>query len=201
MDEQTLVRATEPFFTTKGVGKGTGLGLSMVKGMVEQSGGQFVIRSAKGEGTTVEIWLPATVRGHHVAPLRSDRQEAEDEDQEGRAVILAVDDDPLVLENVADMLEDLGYRVLTAVSGADALKILTGDEPVDLVVTDQIMPHMTGLQLIEEIRSLRPKMPSLLASGYAELSPNAQLEGRLTKPFQQKELASAVALALTYADM
>ncbi|MDB5530414.1 MAG: Histidine kinase [Devosia sp.] len=195
MDSRTLARAAEPFFTTKGVGKGTGLGLSMVKGMVEQSGGQLLIRSVEGSGTTVEIWLPIANRD----PTSMSAQRKDDVEEEGQrsAVILAVDDDPLVLENVADMLEDLGYRVLKAASGPEALKILAGDAQVDLVLTDHVMPIMTGLQLVDQMRDFRPRLPALLASGYADMSPSAPSTiARLTKPFRQAELARAVSTAL-----
>ena len=193
MDEATRRRALEPFFTTKGVGKGTGLGLSMVHGMIDQSGGKLVLKSKEGEGTTVELWLPvaATVLDH--MPDRAADIRALDK-REGPLVILAVDDDALVLLNTAAMLEDLGHTVLEAASGKDALQILRREPRIDLVITDQAMPHMTGSDLAAAIRAEKPDLPIVLATGYAELPPGAD-EGlpKLSKPFRQHQLADAIA--------
>ena len=191
MDEATLRRALEPFFTTKGVGKGTGLGLSMVHGMIQQSGGKFVLKSGKGEGTTAELWLPVAGGFDHVlneaaaGPLRG---------KEGPLRILAVDDDALVLLNTAAMLEDLGHTVLEATSGSSALEIIQRGDNIDLVITDQAMPHMTGSDLAAAIKKERPGLPIILATGYAELPPGAD-EGlpKLAKPFLQQQLADAIA--------
>ncbi|ACA16520.1 multi-sensor hybrid histidine kinase [Methylobacterium sp. 4-46] len=195
MDEATLARAREPFFTTKGVGKGTGLGLSMVHGLAEQSGGRLVLRSRPGEGTLAEIWLPAAPRpqrSERPAPARSLPRAAE------RALtVLVVDDDLLVLENTAAMLEDLGHRVIEARSGAEALGLLASAMPLDLVLTDQIMPAMTGLQLLEQVRAARPEIGAILASGFAEIpSGAAPAVTRLAKPFDQATLARTIEAAL-----
>jgi PAS domain S-box-containing protein len=191
MDAETLARATEPFFTTKGVGKGTGLGLSMVHGLVAQSGGQLTIESRKGEGASVELWLPVAA-GAHVAA----------QGELGRAAgasdlhplhILAVDDDSLVLMNTAALLEDLGHHVICASSGEAALEQLKHSPELDLVITDQAMPKMTGLQLRDAIRKQRPALPVIIATGYAEMPPIGKDEPlRLAKPFTQDELANAV---------
>ncbi|RUW63774.1 PAS domain-containing sensor histidine kinase [Mesorhizobium sp. M7A.F.Ca.US.008.03.1.1] len=189
MDEETLARATEPFFTTKGVGKGTGLGLSMVHGMMEQMGGRLVLMSRKGAGTTAEMWLP-------VAAATSDRAR-EQEALSPKAAeaaslrILAVDDDVLVLLNTAAMLEDLGHAVTEAHSAAAALDLLE-EQPFDLVITDHAMPKMTGLQLSDAIKNKWPKIPVIIATGYAEL-PGAREMNVLSKPFTEKELASSIA--------
>jgi CheY-like chemotaxis protein len=189
MDEETLARAAEPFFTTKGVGKGTGLGLAMVHGMAAQSGGQLRLRSRKGEGTTAELWLPVAGERVEAAPV----EEAAPAETP-RLRVLAVDDDELVLINTAYMLEDLGHEVIRASSGQAALDILKSDQPVDLMITDQAMPLMTGAQLAEAARTWRPDLPVLLATGYAELPPGKGEDlPRLSKPFQQKELAQAIA--------
>jgi PAS domain S-box-containing protein len=190
MDEQTLARAAEPFFTTKGIGKGTGLGLSMVHGFAEQSGGRLVLRSTKGQGTTAELWLPEAEAGS----LREDAPQTGPGLPALQALtVLVVDDDPLVLMNTAAMLEDLGHAVLEASSGEQALRVLRRADNIDLVITDQMMPGMTGAQLIEAIGSEDPALPVILASGYAEL-PEDQLAGiaRLNKPFEQAELAKAM---------
>jgi CheY-like chemotaxis protein/two-component sensor histidine kinase len=190
MDEATLARATEPFFTTKGPGKGTGLGLSMVHGLSEQSGGRFVLKSRKGEGTTAELWLPVAVQ-----PRAAEVQRPAAAAESPRAlVVVAVDDDDLVLTNTIAMLEDLGHTVLPASSGKEALDILRQADAVDLVLTDQAMPHMTGLQLAEAIGAAWPDLPVMLATGYAELERGAGAGlPQLSKPFSAAELAEALA--------
>jgi signal transduction histidine kinase/ActR/RegA family two-component response regulator len=192
MDEATLARATEPFFTTKGVGKGTGLGLSMVHGMVEQSGGRLVLKSRRGKGTTAELWLRAVEAD---AASRDGRTTTRGLGREQRPlVVLAVDDDSLVLMNTAAMLEDLGHTVFEAASGKQALDILRQEERVDLVITDQAMPHMTGTQLAEAIRAERPNLAIILATGYAELPPGTDARlPKLAKPFRQEDLSRAIA--------
>ena len=190
MDAATLARATEPFFTTKGVGKGTGLGLSMVHGLAEQLGGGLQLESAPGAGTIASLWIPMAA-GADVPTQRSPSAPA----LEATSLhILAVDDDALILVNTAAMLEDLGHEVTTAYSGHEALSALARMNRVDLVVTDQAMPGMTGTELIAAIRWERPDLPILLATGYAEL-PNGEGTGipRLNKPFLQAHLDQAIA--------
>jgi PAS domain S-box-containing protein len=196
MDEQTLARAAEPFFTTKGVGKGTGLGLSMVHGFAEQSGGRLLLTSTKGQGTTAELCLP-------VAEVSSAARENAEPEPARLATtpkllrVLVVDDDALVLMNTSAMLEDLGHEVMEATSGEQALRILHRSERIDLVITDQMMPGMTGLQLIEEITSAHSEIPVILASGYSDL-PDVERAGllRLSKPFKQADLARALVMSL-----
>jgi PAS domain S-box-containing protein len=194
MDEAIRLRALDPFFTTKGVGKGTGLGLSMVHGLAEQSGGRLVLKSKQGEGTTVEIWLPAASKPPASATLAA-TEAATGSDRP--LTILAVDDDYLVLTNMVAMLEDLGHKVFEANSGRQALTILRQPVAIDLVITDQAMPRMTGLQLISEIKSEWPDLPIVLATGYAELPPEGAGFPRLAKPFMQHDLAAAVKSATT----
>jgi CheY-like chemotaxis protein len=192
MDEKTLERASEPFFTTKGVGKGTGLGLSMIHGFAEQSGGRLALTSRKGQGTTAEIWLP--VAEAEVGMPAAERSETELFRRPGTLSILVVDDDNLVLMNTAAMLEDLGHEVVEATSGEQALRVLRQGGTINLVITDQLMPGMRGTQLIDAIRSERPEMPAILATGYSELPAGTGLElERLNKPFTQNDLARAVA--------
>lgn len=190
MDESTLRRAAEPFFTTKGVGKGTGLGLSMVHGMVQQLGGKLRLLSTIGQGTTAELWLPVSSRA-----VIDGCEIAEQVATSGRSLhILTVDDDVLVLTNLAAMLEDLGHSVVQASSGPEALKILEEGGAFDLLVTDHAMPHMTGYSLGETVLSTCPGMHVLLVSGFAELPNEANpLFARLAKPFSQHELATAIA--------
>jgi len=195
MDESTLRRATEPFFTTKGVGKGTGLGLSMVHGLAEQSGGTLVLKSTVGIGTTAEIWLPA-VRASEASEGPESRVSSglpAPMEMSTQLRVLAVDDDPLVLMNTVDMLEDLGHIVVAAMSARQALEQVKATT-FDLVISDHAMPHVTGAQLIKELRVLRPELPTILATGYAELPEGASIDVlRLRKPYSQSELAEAVA--------
>jgi CheY-like chemotaxis protein len=198
MDAETLARAVEPFFTTKGTGKGTGLGLSMVQGMAAQLGGRLVLHSRPGEGTTASIWLP--VANEPPRPARPAPEPVPDA-VPGLA-ILAVDDDPLVLMNTVAILEDLGHRVVQANSARKALAIIDGGRDVDLVITDQAMPAMTGLQLVAAIREERPGLPAILATGYAELPPGAAAEFvKLDKPFREADLERAIAVAMAKAEV
>jgi CheY-like chemotaxis protein/anti-sigma regulatory factor (Ser/Thr protein kinase) len=192
MDEATLARAAEPFFTTKDTGKGTGLGLSVVHGLAEQSGGKFVLQSKLGSGTTAEVWLP----------IASGKENIKEELQSvtvsspQRLVILTVDDDPLVLTNTVAMLEDLGHLPVAASSAAEAISIAKEDRPIDLVISDHIMPHMTGLKMLEEIRKMRPEIPVVLATGYAEIDERNVSLPRLAKPFTQAQLVQTIAHVL-----
>jgi CheY-like chemotaxis protein len=195
MDAETLARATEPFFTTKGIGKGTGLGLSMVHGLAEQSGGKLMLTSSPGAGTTAEIWLPAAGTAAEAQPseLPADSQTARITE---RLTILAADDDPLIRMNVVDMLEDLGHVVVSAGSGREALERL-GERKFNLLVTDHAMPQMTGAQLVAQARARCPGLAVILATGYADLSPGAQIDiPRLSKPFSQGDLAAALSEAM-----
>jgi PAS domain S-box-containing protein len=190
MDAQTLARATEPFFTTKGVGKGTGLGLPMVHGMSEQMGGRFLLKSKVGRGTRAEIWLPVAEED---AKVKAAIEAAAETPTPKTRRILAVDDDVLVLFNTVSILEDMGHTVFQAGSAAEALAILRV-EKVDLLVTDQAMPMMTGVQLIEAARKTYPALPAVLATGFAELPGGTQVDAlRLTKPFTQKQLTDVIA--------
>jgi PAS domain S-box-containing protein len=197
MDEDTLARAVDPFFTTKELGKGTGLGLPMVHGLVQQSGGRLVLKSQKGKGTTAEIWLPTAaadaVAATQIVPTLAPASSARAQ----RMTVLVVDDDPLVLTNMVAMLDDMGHTVFEAASALAAIAILRRERGIQLVLTDQAMPQMTGLQLIDEIKSGWPKLPVILATGFAELPSGIDpLQITLAKPFLQHDLAQAVEAAL-----
>ena len=191
MDEATLKRAAEPFFTTKEVGKGTGLGLSMVYGLAAQSGGMARISSRLGAGTTVELCLPVAGEGDAQQSLPSTSDTA---GPMPALRIMLVDDDPMVTTATAAMLEQLGHRVLVASSGASALEAMRVEPAVDVVITDHAMPGMTGMELAKRIRETRPGMPIILATGFAD-APRSETPGivRLDKPYRLDKLASLIA--------
>jgi len=188
MDPATLARAIEPFFSTKGIGRGTGLGLSMVHGLVAQLGGALDISSSEGSGTTVELWLPAT-QDAVIRPALAGRSES----AEAAGCVLLVDDEVLVRETTADMLTELGYVVVQADSAKEALRLIEDGLSFDLLVTDHLMPGMTGVELVIQIRARRANVPALLISGYAEAEGIAADLPRLTKPFRRLELANSMA--------
>ena len=164
MDTTVLARVTEPFFTTKEPGKGTGLGLAMAKGFVEQSGGSLSIDSSVGQGTRIMLWLPSVTEAGGITP------EVGTEIRSGLAkpCVLLVDDDSIVRNVLALSLEDAGYLVLPADSGATALALLASSgERVDIIVLDLTMPSMDGLTLIREAQARRPGLPAVLLTGYA----------------------------------
>ena len=193
MDDATLASAMDPFFTTKGVGKGTGLGLSMVHGFIEQLGGRFILKSRKDVGTTAELWLPVALANSTTTPAIEETAMS----RVPRLCVLVVDDDNLVLTSTSLLLEDLGHRVISASSGAQALELFDSEPAIDLVITDMAMPKMNGEQLAQIIRNIRPQLPIILATGYAE-----RLEGlaarlpRLSKPFTQLNLVEIIALVM-----
>jgi PAS domain S-box-containing protein len=199
MDDDTLARAIDPFFTTKEMGKGTGLGLAMVHGLAEHSGGQLSLASQRGRGTTVELWLPVAKKTAKATEAETPARVPAKEPR--RLIVLAVDDDPLVLTNMTAMLDEVGHKVFEASSAREALAILRRENGIELVITDQGMPHMTGLQLIEEIKDNWPGLPVILATGFAELPAGTDLrQTTLAKPFRQHDLASAVETAMTTPD-
>jgi signal transduction histidine kinase/ActR/RegA family two-component response regulator len=198
MDEATLARALEPFFSTKPTGQGTGLGLSMAKGFVEQSGGTLSIDSTPGRGTTVHLWLPATTRMDPApsiprpAPTSAPRHD-------GGKKILLVDDEAMVRETLAASLADAGYGVQIAADGAAALEILESEAAIDVLVTDLSMPDIDGLAVIRNARRYRPDLPALLLTGYAghgaQLAVGGSLTGAFTlvrKPITAAQLADRI---------
>ncbi|EYD75570.1 hypothetical protein Rumeso_02916 [Rubellimicrobium mesophilum DSM 19309] len=190
MDATTLQRAVEPFFTTKPRGRGTGLGLSMVHGLAAQSSGALLLDSQPGQGTRAEVWLPAAQEA--AAGRRSEDVEAIPAPFEAK--VLLVDDEDLVRLGTAEMLRDLGYVVAEANGGAAALELLRGGLAPDLLVSDYLMPGMNGADLATAVRHLRPSLPVLLITGYAQLADGAADDlPRLTKPFRQSDLAHRVA--------
>ncbi len=193
MDAETLKNAIEPFFSTKELGKGTGLGLSMVHGLAVQMGGALQLASSLGRGTVATLWLPVSQ-----APIKEIPHMEPEKTEAPASRILIVDDDALIAMNTVDMVEDLGHTVLEAYSGRQALEILESGEPIDALITDYAMPGMTGVELASRARALRPGLPILLATGYADLPSGTSTDlPRLAKPYQQRDLARQLAAILS----
>jgi CheY-like chemotaxis protein len=189
--DDLLDRVFEPFFTTKEPGKGSGLGLSMVYGFAKQSSGHVQLDSEAGQGTTIRIYLP---KAEHDAP--PEEAPLQEELKTGNEQILLVEDDDLVRLHVADQLQALGYQVIAVANARAALQILQGEQAIDLLFTDVVMPGgMDGRQLAEAVHQLRPDLRVLFTSGYSEnaishqgkLQPGLQLLG---KPYSRQELAA-----------
>jgi PAS domain S-box-containing protein len=187
MDEATQAKAIEPFFSTKGIGKGTGLGLSMVHGLTSQLGGALCISSRPGLGTTIDLLLPRAEA--QAEPGETQRSAAE---PRGAGLVLLVDDEPAVRTSTAEMLSELGYRVVEMAGAREALAWLRRRR-ADYVVTDHLMPGMSGTDLAREIAALHPGLPTLIVSGYADIDGISADLPRLTKPFRQAELAACMA--------
>jgi CheY-like chemotaxis protein len=184
MDGTTLARAVEPFFSTKGVGNGTGLGLSMVHGLASQLGGALNIASEPGRGTTVELWLPRSEVS--VTPATAS----------GTSATTAFRGREYVRLSTATMLADLGFEILEAVSAEDALAVVEEEPGIGLVVTDHLMPGMTGVDLAMTLRERHSDLPVLVISGHADAATIEHELPRLWKPFRQAELVASLS-ALT----
>jgi CheY-like chemotaxis protein len=164
----------------------------MVHGLAAQLGGGLTIESAPSEGTAIELWLPIST-----APANEEERAAESTLQRvKRGVALLVDDEALVRMSTADMLTDLGFEVVEADTGEDALRLLRSSTSPDLLVTDHLMPGMTGVELAKEVLAFKPDLPVLVVSGYAEVDGIAPELPRLTKPFRNAELAASIAALL-----
>ena len=188
MDEATLAQAIEPFFSTKGVGKGTGLGLSMVDGLARQLDGALALRSTPGQGTTVDLWLPVST----AAPASRDAPSPATA-ATAAGLVLLVDDEALVRLSTSDMLGDLGYQVVETASAEEALDRIRAGIAPDFVVTDHLMPGMTGTELAATLAVERPDLPTLIISGYAHVDGIAPEFVRLAKPFRRDELVASIA--------
>ncbi|UAK25764.1 ATP-binding protein [Sphingomonas nostoxanthinifaciens] len=191
MDDETRRRAVEPFYSTKGVGQGTGLGLSMAHGLASQLGGALTIESSLGSGSTISLWLPISA-DTAVRAISFALQESP-----VAGVALLVDDEDLVRASTADMLIDMGFEVIEAGSGPEALQRLRERGGADVLITDHLMPKMTGVELAKAVAVDWPQMPVLVVSGYSDaIGIDAELP-RLEKPFRQADLASGLAALLT----
>ncbi|WP_114226911.1 MULTISPECIES: PAS domain S-box protein [Sphingomonas] len=187
MDSETLARCIEPFFSTKGIGQGTGLGLSMVHGLAAQLSGDLSIKSAPGAGTSIELLLPVSKTR---AAMEEEATEPDLAPLAGSALV--IDDEELVRCSTAEMLAELGYDTIQAASAEDALRIF-GERNIDLLVTDHLMPGMTGVELARQVSERRPNTKILIVSGYADVQGIDTSYRRLTKPFRQADLAAALA--------
>jgi CheY-like chemotaxis protein len=190
-------RVFEPFFTTKDIGKGSGLGLSQVFGFVKQSGGTIALDSAPGKGARFGLYLPLS--GEHVAlpaPLN-----AVGTMPRGTGTILVVEDNDLVLDYVVATTTELGYRVLRATNGDEALEVIERGEPINLLFTDVVMPNgMNGIDLAREVRRRRPDVKVLLTSGYSNRTAGASDNSEfisLVKPYSSADLAKRLREALS----
>jgi PAS domain S-box-containing protein len=200
MTPEVLARVTEPFFTTKPQGHGTGLGLAMARGFIEQSGGGMLIESQPGHGTTVNIWLPMA----DAASMLDEPGGRAGKDRRGQTRrLLVVDDELLVREIITQQLEAAGHTVVSAGDSQEALALLDGGEPIDLIVSDLSMPGMDGIALVREANRRRPKLPAILLTGFAtnaaEIAVGGAVSGLfslLRKPVTEQELVERVAMLL-----
>ena len=195
MPPEVAERAFEPFFTTKEAGKGSGLGLSQVYGFIQQSKGHVLIDSSPSKGTAISLYLPRIVVG--AEPLLGPKVTTADV-AGGSETVLIVEDNELVRDTMEMMTESLGYRVLSAGGAGEALHVIDGNSPIDIVVSDIVMAGgINGSELANRIRARRPNMPILLVSGY----PTAEVEETakypiLRKPYRRGELAHQIRVAL-----
>jgi signal transduction histidine kinase/CheY-like chemotaxis protein len=191
MDAETRARAFEPFFTTSEFGAATGLGLASVHGAVTQSGGTIELASEPGFGTVITIGFPAAAADPPPAA------EPQTDDETGAATVLVVEDEEAVRAVIEQALEDQGYAVVTAANGAEGLELARSRlDRIDLVLTDVVMPRLTGPQLVAELRGLRHDLPVLFMSGYADRAADLGDVPLLDKPFTLADLAAAVRGAL-----
>lgn len=203
MTPEVMAKACEPFFTTKGVGQGTGLGLAMSRGFAQQSGGALHIESELGRGTVVKLWFP--VAGTELLPESiSSGTEAVNVVSPGlRGRVLMVDDEQFVRETLGEEMQDAGFDVLSAASGADALAMLVAGEMVDLIVVDLSMPDMDGLTLVQEVWRQLPGLPAILLTGFATSAVESAISSAMSssfillrKPIDGRLLAERAALML-----
>jgi len=194
MNQETIARIFDPFYTTKGKTKGTGMGLSVVHGIVKRHGGLIAVKSEPGRGSTFNVCFPVTEeKGEEVLEVETTAHI-----QTGTERILLVDDEEMILKLAQRLLEKLGYEVVAESSSLKALEILKSNpDGFDLIITDQSMPEMSGSELIAEILKARPGMPVIICTGYSTKvsAENAREKGishYMTKPYSQKELSEAI---------
>jgi signal transduction histidine kinase/CheY-like chemotaxis protein len=201
MTEDVLAKAFEPFFTTKEVGKGSGLGLSQVLGFAKQSGGGVRIDTRLGQGTTIEVFLPRVTTGA-TADVTAPASVVDTAPPTRGAVVLVVDDDSSVRVVAAAMLRELGYGVVEAGSGGGALERLQQDPSISLALLDFAMPGMNGVELARQMLAIRPTLPIMFMTGYADAWALAEVGDRriVNKPFSDDELEEAIRSTLGQVD-
>jgi CheY-like chemotaxis protein len=196
ISSEMLGQVMEPFFTTKDVGKGTGLGLSMVYGFAKQSGGLFRLDSTLGEGTRAEIWLPRAPAGTLVQPRDGKKAKPAAEAEIRPLSVLLVDDHEGVRTTTAGLLSDFGHRVIEATDGPEALGLLQANpDCCDILITDYAMPHVSGAEVIRQVREIRPELPAIIITGYADASSISRRPDNvavLAKPFTPEQLNEAI---------
>jgi len=191
IDPSVLPHVFEPFFTTKPLDKGSGLGLSMVQGMATQSGGGVHIDSSLGGGTAITLYLPSVA----AVADRLERMDADVERGQGRIVLL-VEDDAIVRMGTMALLESQGHHVIEADSGETALSLLQDGVEIDALVTDFAMPGMNGAEVVRNVRLLRPGVPALIVTGYADTPDLGEAVRLLRKPFSPNQIAEQLAAML-----
>jgi CheY-like chemotaxis protein len=193
MDDATQQRIFEPFFTTRSVGQGTGLGLASAYGIVKNHGGIIDVHSGEGAGTTFNVFFPATE-----TRVKEDGEEArEDEIQRGQETILLVDDEEIIIDVGKDMLTALGYKVLLARSGEEAIEVYRENNKIDMVILDMIMPDMGGGSVYDMLKEINPDIRVLLSSGYSIEGQATEIlergcDGFIQKPFSVSQLSKGI---------
>ena len=193
MDAETLARAIEPFFSTKGIGRGTGLGLSMVHGLASQLGGTLALRSVPGLGTNAELWLPVSTNEGKAAESDAPGRAAT-----GSGLVLLIDDEQAVRATATEMLTELGYAVVEADSAAAAIRLLDQGLKPDLLLSDHLMPDMTGTELARAVHDRLPATRTVIMSGYADLESLSPEFAHLAKPFLAADLLDALHAAAEF---
>jgi CheY-like chemotaxis protein len=193
MDAATMAHVFEPFFTTKDVGSGTGLGLATVYGTVRQSGGYVWVYSELGEGTTFKVYLPRTMEP---GGQEAERSIPAPKVRAHHETILVAEDEAVVREMVVAALERLGYRVMAASTGEEAVRLIDrlGDE-IDLLLSDVVMPGMSGPDLLDRARRAQPELRAIFMSGYTALTIGRPIQTGVTlleKPFSGARLGEVV---------
>lgn len=198
MTQEIQARIFDPFFTTKGIGQGTGLGLSMIYGFISHCGGEVRVESVPGGGTSIELWLPAMVENHvkapSIAPIKAAPavpQQTLSSVQHGET-ILVVDDEPGVRAVTAGFLRRAGYDVLESASGMEALSVIADKPDIALVVMDVMMPGMNGDEVARRLHTVRPELPVLFVTGYADFSLLPEGVSVLHKPYTRDALLGDV---------
>jgi CheY-like chemotaxis protein len=192
MDKQTIDRIFDPFFTTKEMGRGTGLGLASAYGIIKAHAGYIDVESEKGVGTTFSIYLPSSEK--EVQKVVRVAKEV----IEGKETVLLIDDEEVISEVGKDLLEAIGYRVLTARDGKEAIEIYKNNrDKIDLVILDMVMPRMSGGEAYDKMKEISPNVKVLLSSGYSIDSQAKEILARgcdafIQKPFGMRELSQKI---------